>query len=328
MNITENGKITNSYSYSMTGQIASSNEVGTDLRAVRTDYLWDGLALLKRGTTEYVNEPAVTGGNPILANGKGLFNDMLGNSLGVAEKDKFTAIKRDAFGKTLANPAGNAYNMFTGKPQIGGLGYAFLFRNYRSDLGKWQTSDPLGYPDGLNNLAYCNNKVTGCIDWLGAAEKTVILMQNFTDETDIYFKATEYWLDYQENNPNVTIITYSSTDTLSSINQKLKTNSTINPIPNLYIVDHGSIGEQKLGNNALNASNMNGLFDGVKFSQDANVTFDGCSIAADSTKGREFASAASLATGGSTVTVAKGAVSYANSVRTYPASLTVSGVTE
>jgi hypothetical protein len=77
MNITENGKVTNSYSYSMDGQIASSSEVGTDLRAVRTDYLWDGLSLLKRGTTEYVNEPAVTGGNPILANGNALFNDML-----------------------------------------------------------------------------------------------------------------------------------------------------------------------------------------------------------------------------------------------------------
>jgi RHS repeat-associated protein len=170
MNITVNGKITNSYSYSMDGQVASSSEVGTDLRAVRTDYLWDGLALLKRGTTEYVNEPAVTGGNPILANGKGLFNDMLGNSLGVAEKDKFTAIKRDAFGKTLENSAGSAYNMFTGKPQVSGLGYTFLFRNYRPSLGKWQTQDPLGYPDGWNNLAYCTNKVTSCFDWLGGTE--------------------------------------------------------------------------------------------------------------------------------------------------------------
>ena len=242
---------------------------------------------------------------------------------------KFTSIKRDAFGKTLENPAGNAYNMFTGKPQIGGLGYAFLFRNYRPNLGKWQTADPLGYPDGLNNLAYVNNHVTDCIDWLGAAEKTVILMQNFTNSSDIYFKATEYWLDYQENNSNVTIITYSSTATLSSINQQLKTNSTISPITNLYIVDHGGSGTQQLGsNNSVTASNMNDLFGGVNFSQDANVTFDGCYIASDSTTGRAFASAASLATGGSTVTVAKGAVSYANSVRTYPASLIISGVTE
>lgn len=72
-------------------------------------------------------------------------------------------------GKTLENPAGNEYNLFTGKPQIGGLGYAFLFRNYRSNLGKWQTNDPIGYPDGWNNLAYVNNKVTNSIDWLGAS---------------------------------------------------------------------------------------------------------------------------------------------------------------
>ena len=177
-------KLINTYTYSMNGQIASAN-----IKGKTENFVWDGLALLKRGTTEYVYEPAVTGGNPILANGKGLFNDMLGNSLGVAENDKFTSIKRDAFGKTLANPAGNAYNMFTGKPQIGGLGYAFLFRNYRPNLGKWQTQDPiaialsmpggenlkiqskflasLGYPDGWNNLAYGNNAVTSGVDYQG-----------------------------------------------------------------------------------------------------------------------------------------------------------------
>ncbi len=56
---------------------------------------------------------------------------------------------------------------FTGKPYIGELGYAFLFRNYRADMGKWQTADPLCYPDGWNNFAYVNNGVTMAIDWLG-----------------------------------------------------------------------------------------------------------------------------------------------------------------
>jgi len=58
-------------------------------------------------------------------------------------------------------------DFFTGKPNVEGLGYAFLMRNYRSELGKWQTADPLGYPDGWNNLAYCNNWVTNYIDKLG-----------------------------------------------------------------------------------------------------------------------------------------------------------------
>ena len=46
------------------------------------------------------------------------------------------------------------------------LKYAFLFRAYRADQGKWQTSDPLGYPDGWNNFAYVNNNISN-VDPLG-----------------------------------------------------------------------------------------------------------------------------------------------------------------
>ena len=48
------------------------------------------------------------------------------------------------------------------------LGYSFLFRDYNPNQGKWTTTDPLGYPDGWNNLAYVNNGVTLFVDWLGA----------------------------------------------------------------------------------------------------------------------------------------------------------------
>ena len=157
MSITQNGKVSNSYSYSMNGQIASA-----DIAGKTESFIWDGLALIKRGTTEYVYEPAVTGGNPILANGKAMFNDMLGNTLGIiGEKDKLTGTQGTSFG------SGEKSGFFTGKPHVQGLGYAFLFRNYRADLGKWQTADPLGYPDGWNNLAYVNNKVVGSIDRFG-----------------------------------------------------------------------------------------------------------------------------------------------------------------
>ena len=69
MNITVNGKVTNSYSYSMDGQIASSINYGSSSASSSAEatggqaesFLWDGLALLKRGTTEYVNEPAPSG---------------------------------------------------------------------------------------------------------------------------------------------------------------------------------------------------------------------------------------------------------------------------
>ena len=31
------------------------------------------------------------------------------------------------------------------------------FRNCRADLAKWQTADPLGYPDGWGRFVYCGN---------------------------------------------------------------------------------------------------------------------------------------------------------------------------
>ena len=40
---------------------------------------------------------------------------------------------------------------------------------YRPDLARWQTADPLGYPDGWNSLAYCGNRVTSSIDLLGCS---------------------------------------------------------------------------------------------------------------------------------------------------------------
>ena len=170
MQVVENGKTTQSYSYDISGQLATA-----DYGDSRETFLWDGLALLSRNNLKYVNEPAVTGGNPILAGDKMLFDDMLGNTLGVKDGEKFSAIDRDAFGELKPGEKPNlAVNFFTGKPEIDGLGYSFLFRNYRADLGKWQTTDPLGYPDGWNNLAYVNNGVTMNIDWMGAAKKIII----------------------------------------------------------------------------------------------------------------------------------------------------------
>ena len=143
------------FSYHFDGQIAGV----TYADGRRENYLWDGLALIHRDGTELLNEPAVTGGNPVLSGDKVLFNDMLGNTLGVKGKDAYQPIKMTAFGES-----DNVDAFFTGKPLVGELGYAFLFRNYRPEQGKWQTADPLGYPDGWNNFAYCNNWVTCGID--------------------------------------------------------------------------------------------------------------------------------------------------------------------
>ena len=163
--ITEGDKVIRSFRYHMDGQLAAAYD-GSNTET----FLWDGLALIRRDTTNYLNEPAVTGGNPVIAGEKTLFNDLLGSTLGAKSADGFSAIERDAFGEVKPGETADlGINFFTGKPQVEGLGYTFLFRNYRPDQGKWQTADPLGYPDGWNNLAYVNNGVTMRIDWMGAA---------------------------------------------------------------------------------------------------------------------------------------------------------------
>ena len=163
--ITEGDKVIRSFRYHMDGQLAAAYD-GSNTET----FLWDGLALIRRDTTNYLNEPAVTGGNPVIAGEKTLFNDLLGSTLGAKSADGFSAIERDAFGEVKPGETADlGINFFTGKPQVEGLGYTFLFRNYRPDQGKWQTADPLGYPDGWNNFAYCNNSVVEYIDFMGGS---------------------------------------------------------------------------------------------------------------------------------------------------------------
>ena len=154
-------------------------------------FLWDGLALVRRGGEDFVNEPHVGGGSPV-ASSKGAvyFNDLLGTMVGVregrgplrakqgAKAPRYTAAALTAFGEPLPGQgaeglASDAF--FTGKPSVPGLGYAFLLRSYRPDLAKWQTADPLGYPDGWNRLAYCNNGVTDAVDLLGAYKYRIVI---------------------------------------------------------------------------------------------------------------------------------------------------------
>ena len=136
---------------------------------VTENFTWDGLALVKRGTTSYVNEPHPGGGAPVASsNGGVMFNDILGTTLGVENTGGYASSSMTAFGDT-ANCQQPTSNFFTGKPHVDGLGHAFLLRNYRADLGKWPTADPLGYPDGWNRMAYCRNGVVDSFDFLGAA---------------------------------------------------------------------------------------------------------------------------------------------------------------
>ena len=158
--IWQNGDIVAKFEYNIDGQISKAI-YGDKVE----EFMWDGLALIWRSGVTYINEPYVTGGNPVMAGDDVLFNDMLGSTLAVNDK----AVEMTSFGETADK---NAF--FTGKPMIDELGYSFLFRDYNPNQGKWTTTDPLGYPDGWNNLAYCNNNVTKAIDIAGAAQLTNI----------------------------------------------------------------------------------------------------------------------------------------------------------
>ena len=127
-------------------------------------FIWDGLALVHRDGSDYLNEPSIGGGNPVASNGKVMLNDMLGNTVAVKNDEAYCTTSMTAFGESTDSGA-----FFTGKPFVGELGYAFLMRSYRPENGKWQTADPMGYPDGWNQLAYCNNGVTSSVDLWGCS---------------------------------------------------------------------------------------------------------------------------------------------------------------
>ncbi|MGN0833321.1 MAG: hypothetical protein ACI4RD_06695, partial [Kiritimatiellia bacterium] len=171
MLVTE-GKRTYAYAYHADGQLARA-DCG-DGRA--EDFDWDGLALVRRGDERFVNEPHIGGGTPVSSSkGTTYFNDVLGTTVGAKRGKAYSAAALTAFGETLAGDGAAPSTkhsapstFFTGKPQVDGLGRVFLFRNYRASLAKWQTADPLGYPDGWNQLAYCNNDVILAVDLRGA----------------------------------------------------------------------------------------------------------------------------------------------------------------
>ena len=69
LTVTVNSKKKLTFDYHMDGQLASARGNGKS-----EEFLWDGLALIKRGNARYVNEPYVTGGNPVIAGNDVMFN--------------------------------------------------------------------------------------------------------------------------------------------------------------------------------------------------------------------------------------------------------------
>ena len=178
LSVTE-GERKYTYDYHVDGQLARADYGNGKTE----DFGWDGLALIRRGDERFVNEPHVGGGNPVASSkGTKYFNDILGTTVGAKKGAKYSAAALTAFGETIENggvrstPTPSTYTSFyTGKPEVAGLGHAFLFRNYRASLAKWQTADPLGYPDGWNQLAYCGNGVVAFLDVYGCVTVSSII---------------------------------------------------------------------------------------------------------------------------------------------------------
>ena len=190
MSVTENDT-TRTYTYHADGQLATANYGDSS-----ESFSWDGLALVQRGGERFINEPHVGGGNPVVSSkGTSYFNDMLGTTVGSKTKGrKYSAAALTAFGERLDNadttsPAIRSLGegWFTGKPYVEGLGHAFLFRNYRASLAKWQTADPMGYPDGWNQLAYCGNGVVDSVDLWGCVDINL-----FSQGTTVHSSAADF----------------------------------------------------------------------------------------------------------------------------------------
>ena len=135
-------------------------------------WVWDGIALVARGNDIYVNEPHASGGIPILTKtDKGVryhTSDILGTTLWSTD---MKGNRIDSYADTSVFGEGSIQHdraaRFTGKPYDEDLqAFVFPYRNYKSSLVRWTSSDPSGFPDGINNHYYAAIPTIG-IDPLG-----------------------------------------------------------------------------------------------------------------------------------------------------------------
>ena len=151
---------------------------GNFLYVDKTEYIWQlirpakGMYFLSR-PRRFGKSLTISALKAVFAGNKELFNTLAVNG---------NPVEMTSFGET-----GNKNAFFTGKPMVDELGYSFLFRDYNPNQGKWTTSDPLGYPDGWNNLAYVNNRASIAWDWLGC------LTESITDSIDTTIMAETAW---------------------------------------------------------------------------------------------------------------------------------------
>lgn len=152
--VNRRGNITK-FVYDGVGMLAS--KISSDGKV--ENWMWDGLALIRRGKDLHVNEPHISGGVPIVSrtsNGIQFHeSDFLGTTLwSIDTKGNVVSFQNDTiFGDGTIKT--NRCARFTGKPYDEDL-QAFVFpcRNYDEKSARWRSSDPIGFPDGINQHFY------------------------------------------------------------------------------------------------------------------------------------------------------------------------------
>ena len=126
----------------------------------RSIEVWSELVLIRRDSDIYMNELHVSGGelivNKIDDGVRYHEHDFLGTTLwSMDTKGNLVKDYQDTtiFGEGSIQKDRSA--RFTGKPYDEDLqAYVFPYRNYDATTARWRTSDPAGYPDGINNQFY------------------------------------------------------------------------------------------------------------------------------------------------------------------------------
>ena len=164
--VNRNGKTTK-FAYDGFGMLAQK----TFHDGKTEDWVWDGMALVMRGNDIYVNEPHVSGGTPLLTKtDKGVryhTSDFLGTTLWSTDT-RGKAL--DSYADTSVFGEGSIQQdraaRFTGKPYDEDLqAYVFPYRNYDPKLARWTSSDPSGFPDGINQHFYACNPTMAIDPW-------------------------------------------------------------------------------------------------------------------------------------------------------------------
>ena len=93
------------YTYHPDGQLAIANYGDSS-----ESFTWDDLALIQRGDEQFINEPHIGGGNPVVSSmGTSYFNDALGTTVGAKSGKQYSAAVLTAFGEDLTvNAAGDS----------------------------------------------------------------------------------------------------------------------------------------------------------------------------------------------------------------------------